>query len=539
MEKKKLICILLFAFLLITLPNLTLAAKATFEIKSCKTSGNYFKDFDNAKICEDLHSKVKVSWIDEFGNFRIFTQFTPFTINGIKDPSKEIKVEFLERENYVFLHWVQVDEEGNGAVGGSNPYRDTQALSRTFVAFLREMPQPQKFKLKIKVVECSCNNPIANAKVQVQAVNDPTKYTDSNGLVEFELEKGNYRIIVSKNGYQTKEISVYLDKDKYLEICLEKIEEKKEGYLKIKVKDCDTDEWIKGARVEVDGKVGYTDSNGLAEFKLKEGLYEIQIEKEGYVKEKETVELNAGETKTLILCLKKIEPQKPYCELTLKDYEIYDKTVVQGKEIKIKVALRMEFENLKNPFAIVKVELVSEKDPFKIKVFEFEYSDQIKTKVFQFETHDLETGTYKVYLSARGVNDCDTIEKTYLGKITILAKPYSYYAEGFLDKYKCFDGELKRLYQHSDGSLSWVKVGVCEKQTQNYYKPILFEKSKDGTKIESIKIEAKVFESPTFNLTILWIVLIIFVLFLSFLSFKSFERRCRWRCDDERFLISV
>ena len=871
MEKKKILCMIAFTFLFLTLSNLSLAAEAIFEIKSCKTSGNYLQDFENAKICKDLHQRVKVSWVDEWGNFRTLTTSTPFSVKGMRDPSKQIKVEYLGNENYAFLHWVQVDEEGNGALGGSNPYTDTQALSRTFVAFLVELPQPQKFRLTVKVVDCDCNNPISYAKVEVQALDDPLKYTNSQGIAEFELEKGNYRIKISKEGYEPKEVSVYLDEDKDLEVCLKKIEEKahlkvkvveckcnnpipnakvkvegisdpihytnsegfaefevdegyyrvtvsKEGYesksttlylqkgesktlticlekieakgylkikvidcdthepisnakveiegevdpigytnskgevqfslppgfyyvsvskenyypkqtnvyiykndvleleiclkkkvevqkyelkvkvvecdgnnpipnakvkveavsdptqytdskgiakfelekgnyritiskngyktksltiqlerdefilvclerisqpqkfeltlkvldcdsgepienakvkvqalddpiqytneegivnfelekgsyeieiskigyqtkltsiylnqdkyleiclhkaerkghLKIKVKDCDTNELIENARIEVDGKVKYSNSEGLAEFELEEGEYEIEVEKEGYFSEREIVQIEAGETKTLIICLEEIEEKIPYCELTLKDYEIYDKTVLQGEAIEIRVSLRMEFENLKDPFAAVKVELISEKDPFKTKVFEFEYSGQTKKKVFRFETFDLEPGTYRVYLSARGVEDCDIIEKTYLGKITLLAKPYSSYAEGFLDEYKCFDGELKRLYQHSDGSLSWIKVGTCEKQTKNYYKPIWVEASKEGAKLESIKVEAKKFEVPKFDLTFLWIPLVAFALgvgsLLCFLFFKDFRK-----CKEERFLIS-
>ena len=38
----------------------------------------------------------------------------------------------------MFKHWVQEDERGNGAVGGGNPYTDTQELSRIFVAFLEK-----------------------------------------------------------------------------------------------------------------------------------------------------------------------------------------------------------------------------------------------------------------------------------------------------------------------------------------------------------------------------------------------------------------
>jgi hypothetical protein len=113
----------------------TTTSAATFTVKSCLKVPDIC-DLSQYRTCPDLVSSVKVTYVDQYGIIRTETRTTPFDVIGMKDGTKTITLDFQGKPGYVFHSWNQVDENGNGYCGGSNPFTDTQALGRTFVVFL-------------------------------------------------------------------------------------------------------------------------------------------------------------------------------------------------------------------------------------------------------------------------------------------------------------------------------------------------------------------------------------------------------------------
>ena len=113
--------------------------------------------------------------------------------------------------------------------------------------------------------------------------------------VEVELEKGNYKVRVVKEGYEEYmfEISVKGGEKKNISVSLQKIL----GKLSI-VSDPSATVYIN------EEKKGTTPLN----LELDSGKYEIKIEKENYETYTETIELSSGETKTISVNLTKITP---------------------------------------------------------------------------------------------------------------------------------------------------------------------------------------------------------------------------------------
>ena len=113
--------------------------------------------------------------------------------------------------------------------------------------------------------------------------------------VEVELEKGNYKVRVVKEGYEEYmfEISLKGGEKKNISVSLQKIL----GKLSI-VSDPSATVYIN------EEKKGTTPLN----LELDSGKYEIKIEKENYETYTETIELSSGEIKTISVNLTKITP---------------------------------------------------------------------------------------------------------------------------------------------------------------------------------------------------------------------------------------
>jgi len=139
--------------------------------------------------------------------------------------------------------------------------------------------------LRVRVVECSCNNPISDARVCVQSIEtDPCKNTDSNGEVLFEnLVVGTYSIQVSKDGYNPNSTveSVKCGRTVEVVICLNKIKVCNPGEIVNRRCACSTQ--VAYERCKTDGsgwetviencRSGYVCSNGYC-VESKDGWYD-------------------------------------------------------------------------------------------------------------------------------------------------------------------------------------------------------------------------------------------------------------------------
>jgi len=139
--------------------------------------------------------------------------------------------------------------------------------------------------LMVRVVECSCNNPISDARVCVQSIEtDPCKNTDSNGEVLFEnLVVGTYSIQVSKDGYNPNSTveSVKCGRTVEVVICLNKIKVCNPGEIVNRRCACSTQ--VAYERCKTDGsgwetviencRSGYVCSNGYC-VESKDGWYD-------------------------------------------------------------------------------------------------------------------------------------------------------------------------------------------------------------------------------------------------------------------------
>jgi len=86
------------------------------------------------------------------------------------------------------------------------------------------------------------------------------------------------------------------------------------GELEVEVKDKSGDE-LEDARIDIDNsesKTGFTDRNGLAEFKLEPNRYSVEASKPGYSTESKSVNIREGDKRTLRFQLEKLEDKSVF-----------------------------------------------------------------------------------------------------------------------------------------------------------------------------------------------------------------------------------
>ena len=136
--------------------------------------------------------------------------------------------------NYLFDAYVRASSSGVG-----NEYKATisftAALSNTIVevvawafdkshtggglagprgiatVYIKDPSQPGTYVLNLYVKDGNTQIPISNAKIDCPQANIYNEYTDINGVyILRQLVNGEYKITVSKEGYNTKTVSVYI-----------------------------------------------------------------------------------------------------------------------------------------------------------------------------------------------------------------------------------------------------------------------------------------------------------------------------------------
>jgi len=118
-----------------------------------------------------------------------------------------------------------------------------------------------------------------------------------------------------------------------------------------------------------------------------------------------------------------------WCDLSLVDTDIDDKTLRVGDELRVFVKLKMRYDDDDDdPSAKVTVTAEEDGDPYKMKIFRFSYSGQKISKWFEFDTDDWDTGTYTIRVEAKGECGCDRISKR-IGTVTLSKYYYKYYPE--------------------------------------------------------------------------------------------------------------
>jgi PKD repeat protein len=242
-------------------------------------------------------------------------------ISNTASQDQDVEVKFKVNQNVVEVRDV--------TVSGGNSRRVTHSVSPDEDSFIRAVvntegepcgSQQYRFNrelivyygdeeesfLDVKVTD-EGDDPIKNARIEVDGPEDSIRYTDDWGKTGFSLKSGSYDVQVSHPDYDTEEKNVHLSEGENEQLEFELNEDEGgEGTLRITVKDGEGD-WIEDAEVEVDGpehETEYTDDYGFASFDLEEGSYDVQVSHSDYEDTADrTVYVEEGETTTRTLRL--------------------------------------------------------------------------------------------------------------------------------------------------------------------------------------------------------------------------------------------
>jgi protocatechuate 3,4-dioxygenase beta subunit len=181
--------------------------------------------------------------------------------------------------------------------------------------------------LKVNVKDKENGNVLNDALVKLMKDgNYVGKAYSKNGVATFDgLCEGEYKVIVTAKGYNTEDANVKLDKDEEKEITVE-LEKNKccEGVMEITVLDDEKNPiekaevrlWQNGNKLEV----GVTNSKGLVVFEeLCEGVYAIDIQKNGYESIEFKEKMPCNETVKITKTLKVAEKCKGQVKINIQD----------------------------------------------------------------------------------------------------------------------------------------------------------------------------------------------------------------------------
>jgi hypothetical protein len=213
-------------------------------------------------------------------------------------------------------------------------------------------PPPLKYTVEVNVRQPNTMYPIAGAMVRVEepitVKTVASGYTDSDGVVTFELEGGEYFFQAEAEGFHSAREKITINGDKEIYLWLESEEDsgggKAEFWVYVYVSDRETNDRIQGAEVEVDGDLkGYTDDVGRLVFKLTEGTHRITVRKEGYYEWSDTVVIDF--TKIIYPTLEPLPP--PPTTYTL-EFIVRDKNTGDFlKDVEVRVMDSATKETLK------------------------------------------------------------------------------------------------------------------------------------------------------------------------------------------------
>lgn len=81
--------------------SIVFAQTATFKVRSCLKIPDVC-DVSQYKTCQDIGASVKVTYVDQYGSTLTTSGNTELTVSGVKGANKNIRVEFIGKEGYVF-----------------------------------------------------------------------------------------------------------------------------------------------------------------------------------------------------------------------------------------------------------------------------------------------------------------------------------------------------------------------------------------------------------------------------------------------------
>gem|GEM_PF-5372563 len=129
-------------------------------------------------------------------------------------------------------------------------------------------------KVTFKVKDYDTKKPLEGVKITVDGKEN---VTDSNGEASFELEDVEYSYTAEKEGYESTSGKIVVESDTVVEIMMKKL-----YTVTFKVVERGSGSAVKDAKVEVNGKVNYTNEDGVATLALTTGEYTYTVSKEGY-----------------------------------------------------------------------------------------------------------------------------------------------------------------------------------------------------------------------------------------------------------------
>ncbi|MEM2234075.1 MAG: carboxypeptidase regulatory-like domain-containing protein, partial [Nitrososphaerota archaeon] len=173
---------------------------------------------------------------------------------------------------------------------GFVPFNTAVTISNNATIYVSMIPENIRPMHKLSVRVIDADNGSALEGVLVKLKNGTMwfqAYTNSTGWAELILPEDNYWLTLSKSGYHTHMESIWIVNDMSIERMLSPLTASAYGDVVIKAVDLMTRAPIPGVAVAVTNEsrpmfVQYTNSSGMAAFKLASGIYKIDLAHEEY-----------------------------------------------------------------------------------------------------------------------------------------------------------------------------------------------------------------------------------------------------------------
>jgi hypothetical protein len=131
------------------------------------------------------------------------------------------------------------------------------------------------------------NDPISNARVEVDGSENRVRFTDVSGEADFSLKPGEYSVEVSHPNYESEDESVSLSEGEIENLGFQLVEniEDGKGTFQVFVEDGNTGDRIEDAEVEIGGPehiTAFTDDDGFTSFHVNQGVYDVEVSSPEY-----------------------------------------------------------------------------------------------------------------------------------------------------------------------------------------------------------------------------------------------------------------
>jgi PKD repeat protein len=267
--------------------------------------------------------------------------------------NQDIEVRFKEGSSVINERTLTVPSQGFRTLTQEvSPDRDT--FIRAIVETQGEPCGPQEYELVKELVvlqdeeeeafldvdvEDQSGSSVQDAEVRVEGPEDRVRFTDRYGSAGFKLEPGDYEVTVTHPEYETQRetVTLYEGDSKDLEFELGRTEIG-DGNLQVSVRN-QQGRQLDNAEVEVDGpedRTERTDNDGLAEFRLDSGRYDIEVSKTGYRTEYLSARVYDGETTSRTVRLSREDSQRSL-EVVSTDYS---SSVCRGRALPVDVTVQ-------------------------------------------------------------------------------------------------------------------------------------------------------------------------------------------------------